>query len=124
MSAPLTVGGWYGRVGVEILRGSECVAVVGRLQSNRLGHLDTIRSTAAKRGEAAHYAEAEAQGLEAGQADVLALARTFAASEELLERLKIRVEQCGCCGDADFAVNLACLECQADVVVIARAESR
>lgn len=43
---------------------------------------------------------------------------------ELLERLKIRVEQCGCCGDADFAVNLACLDCQDDMVVIARAESR
>ena len=43
---------------------------------------------------------------------------------ELLERLKSRVEQCGCCGDADFAVNLACLDCQADVVVIARAEGR
>lgn len=43
---------------------------------------------------------------------------------ELLERLKVRVEQCGCCGDADFAVNLACLDCQADMVVIARAESR
>lgn len=29
---PLTVGGWYGRVGVEILRGSESVAVVAKAE--------------------------------------------------------------------------------------------
>ena len=61
MSAqPLTVGGWYGRVGVEILRGGECVAVVGRIQANRLAHLDTVRSANAKRGEQGHLAEIEA----------------------------------------------------------------
>lgn len=92
---PLTVGGWYGRIGVEILRGSECVAVVGRLQANRLAHLDTVRSANAKRGEQAHHAEAEAQGLEAGQAGALALARQFAASPDLLDACRAMVECCG-----------------------------
>lgn len=87
MSAqPLTVGGWYGRVGVEILRGSECVAVVGRLQSNRLAHLDTVRSATAKRGEQAHLAEVEAKEMERFEA--LGLARQFAAAPELLAACK------------------------------------
>ena len=64
--------------------------------------------------------KADAEERELAEAD----GSLIVQAPELLERLKIRVEQCGCCGDADFAVNLACLECQADVVVIARAESR
>lgn len=87
MSAqPLTVGGWYGRVGVEILRGGECVAVVGRIQANRLAHLDTVRSANAKRGEQAHLAEVEAKEMERFEA--LGLARQFAAASALLAAAK------------------------------------
>ncbi len=87
MSArPLTVGGWYGRVGVEILRGGECVAVVGRIQANRLAHLDTVRSANAKRGEQAHLAEVEAKEMERFEA--LGLARQFAAAPDLLAACK------------------------------------
>lgn len=97
MSAkPLTVGGWYGRVGVEILRGSESVAVVGRVQANRLAHLETVRSATAKRGEQGHEAEREAQGLEAFRGEALALARKFAAAEELLSALRdLLAHTCG-----------------------------
>jgi len=70
----LTVGGWYGRVGVEIISGSDCVAVVGRMQANRLDALDKVRSASAKRDERAHYAEVEAQVLEAGPEAARALA--------------------------------------------------
>ena len=83
----LTVGGRYGRVGVKILRGSDCVAVVGRMQANRLAHLDTVRSANAKRGEQAHFAEAEAQEIERFEA--LDLALQFAASGELLMACKL-----------------------------------
>lgn len=88
--AHLTVGGRYGRVGVEILRGSDCVAVVGRMQANRLDSLDKVRSAKATRGEPAHFAEAEAQELERFEA--LGLARQFAASGDLLEAVKDYLE--------------------------------
>lgn len=89
-AAPLTVGGRYGRVGVEILRGSECVAVVGRMQANRLAHLDTVRNEKAKRGTQAHLAESEAAELERFEA--LALARMFAAAPDLLDALEDAVK--------------------------------
>jgi len=117
MSAPLTVGGRYGRVGVEILRGSECVAVVGRMQANRLAHLDTVRSATAKRGEQAHYAEAEAQGLEAGWDDALALARKFAAAEDLIEAAKDAAREWRLHGQLTDS-------CRVLEAAIARAESR
>jgi len=64
------------------------------------------------------------QEASADRDELKANATLISTAPELLARLKIRVEQCGCCGDADFAVNLACLDCQADMVVIARAEGR
>ena len=51
-------------------------------------------------------------------------ARLIAAAPDLLARLRLRVEQCGCCGDADFAVDVACEECIADRAAIAKAEGR
>lgn len=83
MSA-LTVGGWYGRVGVEILSGSDSVAVVGRMQANRLDALDKVRSASAKRDERAYHAEVEAQGLEGHRTEALERARLFAAAPNLL----------------------------------------
>ena len=95
----LQVGGWYGRIGVEILRGSDCVAVVGRVQANRLNDLDRVRSASAKSDERAHHAEIEAQGLEGRRGEALALARLFAASEDLLAACRAMLT---CCGSSDI----------------------
>lgn len=119
-ASPLTVGGWYGRVGVEILRGSHCVAVVGRVQSNRLAHLDTVRSANAKRGEQAHLAEAEAKELERFEA--LGLARQFAAAPELLAALK-RGQGTSACGECLELGRVPCIWCEASAA-IAKAEGR
>jgi hypothetical protein len=73
------VGGWYGRVGVEILAGGRCIAVVNRIGSNRLGCLDQKRSALAKRGEPAFEAEREAQELEGEREEALATARRAVA---------------------------------------------
>lgn len=97
MSA-LSVGGWYGRIGVEILSGSDCVAVVNRTRANRLDALDKVRSASAKRDERAYHAEVEAQELEAGKAEALVLARLFAAAPDLLAACKA---MSACAGPAE-----------------------
>ncbi|MDP2317537.1 MAG: hypothetical protein Q8P41_31925 [Pseudomonadota bacterium] len=116
MSA-LTVGGWYGCIGVEILSGSDCVAVVGRMQSNRLDALGKVRSASAKRDERAYHADVEAQGLEGHRAEALPLARLFAAAPDLLAACRAALDDdddCPIRGETRAALRSA----------VARAEGR
>lgn len=62
--------------------------------------------------------------LERSEAQIVADIRLMHAAPGLLGRLKVRVRECGCCGDPDFPTNMACSECLSDLDAIARAEGR
>jgi hypothetical protein len=85
----LVVAGRYGKIGVEIqdARGSVAV-VVNLVGAKRLGFLDGVRSTNARRGEPAHDAEREARELEDDFPAVLAKAHLFAAAPDMLAELE------------------------------------
>jgi hypothetical protein len=81
---PWVEAGRYGLIGVEVHAGSRSLAVVNRVQANRLDGLNKIRSKAAQRGEQAHDAEKEAQELEQSLSRAIADARLIAAAPDLL----------------------------------------
>lgn len=64
------------------------------------------------------------QEASADRDELKANATLISTAPELLERLKIRVRECGCCGDPDFPTDLLCDECKADIPLIARAEGK
>jgi hypothetical protein len=90
---PWAVGGPYGLIGIEIQAAGRSIAVVNRVDSNRLDYLNKVRSKAAKRGEVACEAEWEAKEIEESRAaEARATAYLIAAAPDLLSALEGLVE--------------------------------